>query len=113
MKWDENLYVGNSISHKKNRVKWKIIHNAGQLDIYVIALASNPSNLLDVIPAWELMQKSYPGKKEKYIIGLAGSYEEALEVVTTIINEVYSNTGQFQILNYLKKKKEDLSCISS
>ena len=76
MEWDKNLYVGSSISHKKNRIKWKIIHNAGQLDIYVIALASNPKNLLDVIPAWELMQKHYP-KKGKYIVGLAGSYDEA------------------------------------
>lgn len=113
MEWDKNLYVGSSISHKKNRIKWKIIHNAGQLDIYVIALASNPKNLLDVVPAWELMQKHYP-KKGKYIVGLAGSYDEALEIVTEIVTEVYRDTGQFQVSRYFKKRaKEDTTCISS
>ena len=61
MKWYRNLYVSNSIGDKANRIKWKINHNAGTISVYVIAFASNSQNLLDIIPAWELMQKSYPG----------------------------------------------------
>ena len=61
MKWYEDLYVGDSIEGKVNRIKWKINHHAGTVSIYVIAFASNRQNLLDIIPAWELMQKSYPG----------------------------------------------------
>ena len=59
MKWYEDLYVGDSIAGKANRIKWKINHHAGTVSIYVIAFASNRKNLLDIIPAWELMQKSY------------------------------------------------------
>lgn len=114
MKWYKNLYVGESISHKTKRVKWKIIHNAGQVDIYVITLASNPKNLLDLIPSWELMQKYYP-KKDKYVIGLAGSYEEAIELAARIICEVYEATGTFRIRDYIysKNRKEDGTCTSS
>ena len=83
MKWYEDLYVGDSIEGKVNRIKWKINHHAGTVSIYVIAFASNRQNLLDIIPAWELMQKSYPGKKEMQIIGLAKGYAEALELVPT------------------------------
>ena len=83
MKWYEDLYVGDSIEGKVNRIKWKINHHAGTVSIYVIAFASNRQNLLDIIPAWELMQKSYPGKKEMQIIGLAKGYAEALELVRT------------------------------
>ena len=57
MKWYEDLYVGDSIADKANRIKWKINHHAGTVSIYVIAFASNRQNLLDIIPAWELMQK--------------------------------------------------------
>lgn len=64
MKWYEDLYVGDSIADKANRIKWKINHHAGTVSIYVIAFASNRQNLLDIIPAWELMQKSYPGKNK-------------------------------------------------
>ena len=105
MKWYDDLYVGESIRHKVNNIKWKIEHNAGQINMYVIALASNPQNLLDIIPAQELMQKGYP-KQDIYVIGLACGMKEAQLVVKQIIDEVYRETGGFQILPYLQTKKD-------
>ena len=108
MRWYENLYVGSSIAHKTEKIKWKIRHNAGQIDIYVITLASNPQNLLDVIRAQELMQKAYP-KKELFIIGLARGYDEALELVKQIVDEVYQRTGGFDVSSYLNEKKDSVN----
>ena len=105
MKWYNNLYVGESIRHKAEKIKWKIRHNAGQIDIYVITKASNPQNLLDIIPAQELMQKAYP-KEDLYIIGLAHGMSEAHELVKQIIDEVYQSTGAFDIMPYLQSKKD-------
>ena len=105
MRWYEDLYVSESIRHKIEKIKWKIRHNAGQIDIYVITLASNPQNLLDIIPAQELMQKAYP-KQELYVIGLARGYGDALELVKQIIDEVYGQTGGFAIASYLQTKKD-------
>ena len=105
MRWYEDLYAGESIRHKTEKIKWKIRHNAGQIHIYVITLASNPQNLLDIIPAQELMQKWYP-KRDLYVVGLAHGYEEALEVVTQIIDEVYQQTGGFAVAAYLHNKKD-------
>ncbi len=104
MKWYDKLYVGESIARKANRIKWKINHNAGTFDVYVITLASNPSNLLDLIPARELLQKHYP-KKELYIIGLAKGYEEACTVVCEIIKEVYAQTREVDVRRYLLAKR--------
>ena len=78
MVWHDNLYVGRSILHKTKKIKRSICHNAGGSNIYVITLASNEQNLLDIIPAWELRQKGYP-KSRLYIVGLAGGYQEAVE----------------------------------
>ena len=103
MIWYEDLYVGESIVHKTKKIKWKICHNAGQLNIYVITLATNERNLLDIIPAQELMQKSYP-KKGLFVVGLAKGYDEALEVAASIVDEVYHQTGAFAIRSYLVKK---------
>ena len=105
MKWYEDLYVGESIVHKKSIIKWKILHNAGQIDIFVISLASNPANLLDIIPAKELLQKAYP-KKDLFVIGLAKGYYEAVDVTVSIIDEVYRQTGAFSIYEYLKQKQK-------
>lgn len=101
MIWHNNLYVGESIIHKKSTIKWKICHNAGQIGIYVITLASNEQNLLDIIPAQELLQKGYP-KQRLYVVGLAKGYDEALEVAASIVEEVYRKTGTFAVRSYLK-----------
>lgn len=104
MIWYDDLYVGESIVHKTRKIKWKILHNAGQIHIYVIALASCPENLLDIIPAQELMQKGYP-QKELYVVGLAKGYDEAVEVAASIVDEVYQNTGGFAVRPYLEEKR--------
>lgn len=100
MRWYEHLYLGDSISAKAERIKWKISHNAGTVSIYVIALASNPDNLLDIIPARELMQKGYP-KKDLTVIGLAKGYEEALAVVQRIVEETYRKTNDVNVRRML------------
>ncbi len=108
MVWYEKLYVGESIIHKKNKVIWKIRHNAGQIGVYVITLASNGNNLLDIIPAAELLQKAYP-KKNLCVVGLAKGYDEAVEVAASIVDEVYQKTGGFAVREFLsagEKRKE-------
>lgn len=104
MIWYKDLYVGESIVHKTKKVKWKIMHNAGQIGIYVITLASNTQNLLDIIPSYELMQKGYP-KKDMVIVGLAKGYDEAIEVAASIVDEVYHSTGTFAVRAYLAEKQ--------
>lgn len=106
MIWYDKLYVGESMIHKTKKVKWKIRHNAGQINIYVIALPSNGENLLDIIPSQELMQKAYP-KKQLYIVGLAKGYDEALEVAASIVTEVYRETGAFAVTKYLLQKRRE------
>ena len=103
MIWYDKLYVGESIVHKTKKIKWKIMHNAGQIGIYVITLASNRQNLLDIIPSYELMQRGYP-KREMVIVGLAKGYDEAVEVAASIVDEVYRNTGTFAVRTYLAEK---------
>ncbi len=108
MEWHKDLYAGESVRRRQRNVKWKIMHNAGQLYVYVITLASGESNLLDIIPSWELLQKHYP-KSGLYVVGLAGSYREALELAGHIVNDVYKATGGFDVKRYLKQRgKQDI-----
>ena len=75
MKWYDDLYVGESIVHKTN-----------------------------IIPSHELLQKGYP-KKQLYVIGLAKGYDEAVEVAASVIDEVYRQTGAFEVASYLREKR--------
>ena len=87
MKWYKNLYFEDSIEKNVHHTVKKI--NAGKLtpDVYVIALASNPSNLMDIIPTWELMQPKYP-KENLRIIGLSQGKKEAFLLVEKIVKDV-------------------------
>ncbi len=102
MKWYKNLYLGETIAPKARRVINKIKKKQLTPDVYIIALASNSENLLDIIPARELLQPGYPAENIR-IIGLAQGKKEAVELVTAIVDEVYQKTGQVKIQEYLKK----------
>lgn len=106
MIWYKNFYAGESIESKKEKVKWKILHNAGQLDIYVIALSSNPENLLDIIPAKELLQKAYP-KQNMFVVGVDKGYDHAIELAGSIIMDVFQKTGNLNVRDYFLEQREN------
>ena len=103
MKWYKNLYLGEEIAPKARKIINKIKKNKPTIDVYVIALASNPQNQLDLIPSWELLQKGYPTDRVR-VIGLAQGKKEALQLVTSLIDEVYQKTGDVKILEYLQNE---------
>ena len=106
MKWYEDLFVGESVTGKIKKIKWKIEHNAGMLHTYIITFPSNEENLLDIIPTRELLQKGYP-KKNLHIIAVAGNYDEALLLACDIVKETYENTGKTDVKSYLKSDTPD------
>ncbi len=108
MIWYKDFYAGEAIAAKKEKIKWKIQHKAGQLDVYVIVLGSAEGNLLDIIPARELMQKNYP-KMDMLIVGVDKGYDNAMELAGRIVTDVYKVTGTFEVKEYfLEKHRENL-----
>lgn len=105
MIWYKYLYADESINSKKEKIKWKIRHNAGLLDTFVIVLSQNESGLLEIISTIELMQKGYP-KKELFVVGIAKGYQSATELACSIVLEVLEHTGGFKVKDYLLKKHD-------
>lgn len=104
MKWYKRLYLGDNAKDAKYKIFGKIRENRFTFDTYLITLSDNANNLLDIISANELKQPFYKDKQRRsniYIVGLAVGYEETLEVVQKIIEEVYQATGGFNISSYL------------
>ncbi len=107
MIWYKEFYAGESIASKKEKVKWRILHNAGQLDIYVIALSSNPQNLLDIISSLELMQKAYP-KQDLMVVGIDKGYDNAVNLAGSIIMDVLQKTGNLNVREYFLQQQKKL-----
>ena len=89
--------MGNNARKNKYKVLGHVIKKRLSFDTYLITLPSNTSNIL--------LQSHYKKKyitEDIYVIGIAEGKKEALELVRDIIDEVYSNTGGFNISQYLR-----------
>lgn len=100
MKWYHKLYIGKTARNKRYKIVWKVKRRAGMLGVYLITLASNKENLLDIFDSSLLLQPHYK-KEDIFIVGIACGYDEAVEVATQIIDELYNETGDFNIRQYL------------
>ena len=105
MKWYRKLYLGDNAKKEKYKVFGRIRKGRFQLDTYLITISHNPNNLLDIYSANVLKQPYFKKKSNLnriYVVGLAKGYDEALEIVRVIIDEVYQQTGAFDISSYLR-----------
>lgn len=115
MIWYDDLFVGESISpRKQKRIIRRIKRRSIFSNAYLLALPSNRENLIDIIYAKEVLKRHYP-RKGMMIIGLAGNYEEAKELACEILLSYYATRGEFRIRDYFVKnwhnsRKDGLLC---
>ncbi len=100
--WIEDYYIGAGI---KNPQKTRKKIDAGRLTVgvYLITLSENPGNLLEIIPASLLMQKTY-ARICPTIVGMEKGKDAAIDMAAGIIKEIYETTGQFQVREYFKNR---------
>ena len=94
MKWYHDLYVGEEANRKKNKIINHLDRHKIIFGVYVITLASNGKDLLDVLPAFMLLREN---NRDRMILGIAVTKEEAFEVCKQIIMDVFRKTGQYDI----------------
>ena len=84
--WYDHLYVGDKAKKKRYQIIQAIRNSRLISGAYVITPSLSGNNVLDIYPAMELS---------------APWYREALEVTRQIIDELYRNTGGFDLAGYL------------
>ena len=100
--FSKNLYIGKSIKNDK-LVKWKLKHGAGQFLIYVIAASEgDDGNQLEIMHCAFMKQKYYQ-RHPLHIYGIAGSYDEALEIIVKISDEADAAGMTGNLVGYLER----------
>ena len=99
MEWADNLYVSESAAGKKDKIIRKAERGAGMVQVYLIALASNEQNLLDIFHGAHLKQPAFYSQSLR-IVGIACGMEEARELTLKIITDIYQKTGEFEVRKY-------------
>lgn len=106
MRYYKNLYLSESVKKKKRKIISKLDRNKLQMNLYLLTIAQNESDQLDIINSIYLKQPDFPSDG-LFVIGIAKSQDEAIELVEEISKEVYNNTGDLNIRSYILMKEQE------
>lgn len=100
--WYDKLYTGANAA-----LIYEKIHNSIESEqyipgVYLITLASNEREQLDIYDSIQLYLPALKRRLEP-IIGVACGHEEALSLFKTIADDVYSKTGRLMIRKYFEE----------
>lgn len=98
MKFYKNLYIGDTITNPE-RVKRKLKRHKKMLPVYIIAYAKE-NGQLEIYNSL-LLKQWYYKENPPYVIGIAGSEEEAYEIIRQIAQEAIQTTGKPDLIAYL------------
>lgn len=96
-----DLYTGTSVTNKKNQYILDLMNGELKHSVHLITLAQGTQNHLEIFASSLLRQHVYD-EKEIFIVGIAGKYYEAVELVEKIVQDVLEQTGNTQIRNYIE-----------
>lgn len=103
MRFLKEMYVGEGIKNKQ-KVMWKLKHGAGMLDVYVISL-SNGNDQLDCMKCSYFKQKAIRDNVG-LIVGVAKGYSEAQNLMISMVEESFRETGSANVKEYLINRKQ-------
>lgn len=106
MKFYRELYLSPGLEKKKDKIIGKLRDGKIQMNIYIVTLASNEKNQLEICHSALLFQPYY-SKKDYFVVGIANGHEEAVELVEEITKEVYNKTKGADIRTYILKNEQE------
>lgn len=106
MKFYYALYMTEKMIPQKEEILKKLKNDELQFEKYLITLTKNEKNHLEFYNSVLLIQKAIP-KDELFVVGIANGYNEALELVEKITQEVYDKTQGVDIRTYILQKQQE------
>ncbi|MEE1314411.1 MAG: hypothetical protein UHS49_01410 [Faecalimonas sp.] len=105
MKQYYELYISEGLKNKKEEILAKLKKRKPLLNKYLLVLAHNEQNHLEIFDSILLQQKVF-AQEDLFLVGIADGYPNALELVERIAQEVYDKTGGTDIRGYLLDKQK-------
>ena len=105
MRYYKHLYLAEGIK-KKEKIIRKLEEKKLQMNIHVITLARNEKNQLEIYNSMVFLQPDFP-YDDFLVVGLAKGYEDAVEMVEEIAQEVYNKTRGADIRSYILEREQE------
>lgn len=98
MKFYKNLYIGDTIKNP-GKTRRKLKRHAKLQNVYVIAYMAE-SGKLEIYHNLMFQQRYYK-EHPPYVVGIAGSQEEAAQLICRIAEDSLRETGKVDLTGYL------------
>lgn len=105
MRWWEHMYMGENAARNRSRILEGLRKGSLLPDTYVITLPESGNHILDIRPV-SLLSKEEWESCEFLILGIARGYQEAAEVVRSMVDDMYQKIGAFDWTAYMKSLPE-------
>lgn len=106
MRYYRHLYLAEGLEKKKDKIIKKLDNNKFQVSTHLIVLSQNEKNHLEIMNSILLLQPDFP-QEDYFVVGITKSYDEALELVEKIAEEVYHETKGTDIRSYILEKEQE------
>ena len=103
LKWSDRMYVGSGM--KKTALRKTVADlNAGRTVIgkYLVTLAVSRENQLEIVNTLNLIQKNVYARTP-LVVGIASDYDDAVQLVVKITEDVVKATGDADIRRYFEE----------
>ena len=101
VEWQKDLYLDGITKHMVDKIKDRAERERVQYPFFVVSLASNEDNLLDIMHINELLFPYYRKRTTK-VLGVAGSRQQAKIMAAAIISKVYQDTGTCDVRKFFQ-----------
>ena len=105
MRYYKHLYLAKGI-RKKDQVIRKLEENKLQMNIHIITLPMNGEDQLEIYHSMVLLQPEFP-HDDFFVVGIAKGYEDAVEMVGEIAQEVYNKTKGADIRSFILEREQE------
>ncbi len=104
MKYYYDLYLSKSLLKKRKSIIRKLEQNKFQFNCFVIVLSDKPDEYLEIYNSTVLTQDLY-STKEMFVIGITDCQTEAVQYVANIAQQVYEETKNADLRQYIRDKQ--------
>ena len=100
LKFRSAMFFGESVKKEHRKLLRRLDRGKSvSKEITLITYAVNGRDLFDLIQAWEL-RLPFRKQQDLYVLGMAGSKEEAIDLAVEMVMEVYGKTGGFDVRSH-------------
>lgn len=105
MRVSKRLEVGKKAAPHRDSIIWRMKKGKKQKDLFVMTLAANPVNLLEMYPENAVIQP-YFLQSDLVVVGIAIGKSEAEELIRSTIEKIYGETGGLDVRAYFGESNE-------